>query len=170
MTRKAPRSGSIAPPIDYSPSGAALDHDPIRLNRIMIASFCWSMISGQTLRVCPEGKPVPTPHQVRGRLFPDHALESRDRLRRLAGAERAQRRGVAVDPLLDDLAGPDAEFVDAAPAEPLTVDDAGGLPLDDHPVAARGPVQQLPDEIRRRRGLHFHQTVEFASRDRPVHQ
>src|SRR6266568_2107454 len=68
MTRKAPRSGSIAPPIDYSPSGAALDHDPIRLNRIMIASFCWSMISGQTLRVCPEGKPVPT--------FPDHALKA----------------------------------------------------------------------------------------------
>jgi hypothetical protein len=27
-------------------------------------SFCMSMISGQTLRVCPEGKPVPT--------FPDH--------------------------------------------------------------------------------------------------
>src|SRR5712672_683604 len=76
MTRKAPRSGSIAPPIDYSPSGAALDHDPIRLNRIMIASFCWSMISGQTLRVCPEGKPVPTPHQVRGRLFPDHARKA----------------------------------------------------------------------------------------------
>src|SRR3981189_1383893 len=23
------------------------------------------------------GKPVPTPHQVRGRLFPDHALEDR---------------------------------------------------------------------------------------------
>src|SRR6266478_10248496 len=46
---------------------AMLDHDPIRLNRIMISSFCWSMISGQTLRVCPEGKPVPT--------FPDHALK-----------------------------------------------------------------------------------------------
>src|SRR5467141_4221347 len=45
----------------------ALDHDPIGLNRIMISSFCWSMISGQTLRVCPEGKPVPT--------FPDHALK-----------------------------------------------------------------------------------------------
>src|SRR5216684_3241396 len=45
---------------------AMLDHDPIRLNRIMISSFCWSMISGQTLRVCPEEKPVPT--------FPDHAL------------------------------------------------------------------------------------------------
>src|SRR6266581_2930379 len=28
--------------------------------------FCLSMISGQTLRVCPEGKPVPT--------LPDHAL------------------------------------------------------------------------------------------------
>src|ERR1700675_4662788 len=39
------------------------------------------------------------------------ALESRDRLQRLAGAERAQRRGVAIDPLLDDLAGLDAEFV-----------------------------------------------------------
>ena len=36
--------------------------------------FCWRMISGQTPRVCPEGKPEPTPHQVRGRLFPDHAL------------------------------------------------------------------------------------------------
>src|SRR6266566_7266937 len=45
---------------------AMLDHDPIRLNRIMISSFCWSMISAQTLRVCREGKPVPT--------FPDHAL------------------------------------------------------------------------------------------------
>src|SRR5215211_2460691 len=37
-------------------------------------SFCLSMIP----RVEPEGmlfgKPVPTPHQVRGRLFPDHAL------------------------------------------------------------------------------------------------
>jgi hypothetical protein len=32
------------------------------------------MISAQTLRVCREGKPVSTPHQVRGRLFPDHAL------------------------------------------------------------------------------------------------
>src|SRR3979411_2798153 len=47
-----------------------LDHDPIRLNRIMISSFCWSMISAQTLRVCREGKPVPT--------FPDHALRRRN--------------------------------------------------------------------------------------------
>src|ERR1700704_1281397 len=52
-----------------------LDHDPIRLNRIMISSFCWSMISAQTLRVCREGKPVPT--------FPDHALT------RLAGSANA---------------------------------------------------------------------------------
>jgi hypothetical protein len=28
-------------------------------------------------RVCREGKPVSTPHQVRGRLFPDHALRKR---------------------------------------------------------------------------------------------
>src|SRR5712672_2114078 len=40
-----------------------------RLDRIMISSLCLSMISGQTLRVCPEGKPVST--------FPDHAVESR---------------------------------------------------------------------------------------------
>src|SRR5882724_12163033 len=32
----------------------------------MISSLCLSMISAQTLRVCREGKPVPT--------FPDHAL------------------------------------------------------------------------------------------------
>jgi hypothetical protein len=43
-----------------------LDHDPLGLKRIMILSPCLSMIFGQTLRVCPEGKPVPT--------FPDHAL------------------------------------------------------------------------------------------------
>src|SRR5713101_4244396 len=35
-------------------------------NRHPALSFCLSMISGQTLRVCPEGKPVST--------FPDHAL------------------------------------------------------------------------------------------------
>jgi hypothetical protein len=33
----------------------------------MISSFCLSMISAQTLRVCREEKPVPT--------FPDHTLE-----------------------------------------------------------------------------------------------
>jgi DHA2 family methylenomycin A resistance protein-like MFS transporter len=32
----------------------------------MISSSCLSMITGQTLRICPEGRPVPT--------FPDHAL------------------------------------------------------------------------------------------------
>src|SRR5882672_8928021 len=33
------------------------------------------MISAQAPRgVCREEKPVSTPHQVRGRLFPDHAL------------------------------------------------------------------------------------------------
>src|ERR1700738_5102407 len=42
---------------------------------IPLYHFCLSMISGQTLRVCPEGKPVPT-HRVvaRGHAFPDHAL------------------------------------------------------------------------------------------------
>jgi len=82
-------------------------------------------------------------------------LESGDRLQRLAGAKRAQRRGVAVDPLLDDFAGCETEFIDAAPVKPRAVDNAGGLPLDDHDVAARGPVEQLPDKIRRGRGLHL---------------
>jgi hypothetical protein len=52
----------------------APERDDFSSNRHPALSFCWSMISGQTLRVCPEGKPEPTPHQVRGRLFPDHAL------------------------------------------------------------------------------------------------
>src|SRR5882672_6974150 len=52
-----------------------LERDDFSSNRHPALSFCLSMISAQTLRVCREGKPVPTPHQVRGRLFPDHALE-----------------------------------------------------------------------------------------------
>src|ERR1700688_4126388 len=47
----------------------------IRLDPIMISSFCLSMIFGQTLRVCPEGKPVPT--------FPDHALRRNHQVDRL---------------------------------------------------------------------------------------
>ncbi len=40
------------------------------LDKATALSFCLSMISGQTLRVCPEGKPVPT-HRVvaRGHAF-----------------------------------------------------------------------------------------------------
>jgi hypothetical protein len=52
----------------------APERDDFSSNRHPALSFCWRMISGQTPRVCPEGKPEPTPHQVRGRLFPDHAL------------------------------------------------------------------------------------------------
>jgi hypothetical protein len=43
-----------------------LERDDFSSSRHSALSFCLSMISGQTLRVCPEGKPVPT--------FPDHAL------------------------------------------------------------------------------------------------
>jgi len=43
-------------------------------------------------------------------------------------------------------------------------------PFDDDDVAARGPVQQLPDEIRRRRGLHLQQAIKFASRNRSANQ
>src|ERR1700687_4113486 len=46
----------------------ALELDDFSSNRHPALSFCWSVISAQTLRVCREGKPVPT--------FPDHALAS----------------------------------------------------------------------------------------------
>jgi hypothetical protein len=45
-----------------------LERDDFSSIRHLAQSFCWSMISAQTLRVCREGKPVPT--------FPDHALAS----------------------------------------------------------------------------------------------
>jgi len=65
--------------LDRRRSASRLERDDFSSNRHPALSFCLSMISGQTLRVCPEGKPVPTPHQVRGRLFPDHALTSAGR-------------------------------------------------------------------------------------------
>src|SRR6202043_2267030 len=43
-----------------------LERDDFSSNRHPALSLCLSMISAQTLRVCREGKPVPT--------FPDHAL------------------------------------------------------------------------------------------------
>jgi hypothetical protein len=48
-----------------------LERDDFSSNRHPALSFCLSMISAQTLRVCREGKPVPT--------FPDHALEPKCR-------------------------------------------------------------------------------------------
>src|SRR6266849_5493552 len=52
-----------------------LERDDFPSNRHPALSFCLSVISAQTLRVCREGKPVPT-HRVvaRGHAFPDHAL------------------------------------------------------------------------------------------------
>src|ERR1700736_4996907 len=44
----------------------APERDDVSSNRHPSLFFCLSMISAQTLRVCREGKPVPT--------FPDHAL------------------------------------------------------------------------------------------------
>src|SRR4030088_701165 len=49
-----------------SSRGVGLERDDFSSNRHPALSFCLSMISAQTLRVCREGKPVPT--------FPDHAL------------------------------------------------------------------------------------------------
>src|ERR1700675_721832 len=64
--------------VDVGPCPGSLERDDISSNRHPALSFCSSMISGQTLRVCPEGKPVPTHRAVaRGHAFPDHALASR---------------------------------------------------------------------------------------------
>src|SRR5882724_10522508 len=59
------------------------------MNRIMISSLCLSMISGQTLRVCPEGKLAPT--------FPDHALAGLARGLYRIGAGLADQRGILSD-------------------------------------------------------------------------
>src|SRR3981081_2554558 len=51
-----------------------LERDDFSSNRHPALSFCLSMISGQTLRVCPEGKPVATFPGSCCRLKPDRAL------------------------------------------------------------------------------------------------
>src|SRR6267143_4029332 len=50
-------------------STTPLERDDFSSNRHPALSYCLSIISAQTLRVCREGKPVPT--------FPDHALGER---------------------------------------------------------------------------------------------
>src|SRR6266403_4149673 len=53
----------------------------------MISSFCRSMISGQTLPVCPEGKPVPTfPDQALKKLLGRHAEQDPPDLLEMGGA------------------------------------------------------------------------------------
>src|SRR5882724_712086 len=54
------------PQLKIFQESSRLERDDFSSNRHPALSFCLSMISAQTLRVCREGKPVPT--------FPDHAL------------------------------------------------------------------------------------------------
>src|SRR5271170_7113076 len=93
-----------------------LERDDFSSNRHPALSSCLSMISGQTLRVCPEGKPVPT--------FPDHALEihpqSDAAVDSVADRLRSQR---AVDKEIDDPAIDNAESQPAAIFEPVLVSD-----------------------------------------------
>src|SRR5882724_6244241 len=53
MSRDLPRQERL--------TSIRLERNDFSSNRHSALSFCLSMISGQTLRVCPEGKPVPTP-------------------------------------------------------------------------------------------------------------
>src|SRR5688500_11987001 len=87
------------------------------------------------------------------------------RLQYIAALSRAHRRSVRVDDLFGDLAVAQAKLVDAAEVEALSADDARGLPLDDHHVAARGPVEQLPDEVRRLLLLDVVQTPKLGAGD-----
>src|ERR1700704_2682375 len=70
-------------PISHS---SVLERGDFSSNRHPAPSFCLSMISGQTLCVCPEGKPVPT--------FPDHAPERFQTKWSLAGAGFMQTASV----------------------------------------------------------------------------
>src|SRR5579871_3254725 len=73
----------------------------------------------------------------------------KQRLEGAAITQRPQRRGIGIDALLDDLAILQLELVDAAKRKAAAIDKAVALPLDDDGIAARGPVEQLPDKIRR---------------------
>ena len=85
-----------------------------------------------------------------------------------SAARRPQRRGVHVDGLLGDPSVAQAELVDAAPVDPLAARGARGLPFDDHDVAARRPVEQLPDMIGRGLAHQLGQAAQLLARDRPV--
>src|ERR1700692_3507060 len=70
------------------------ERDSTGLNHARRPFSCLSIISGQTLRVCPEGKPVPT--------FPDRALiksvKMMDRPVTVADTEAIGRRDRGADP------------------------------------------------------------------------
>src|ERR1700692_3146164 len=66
-------------------TSSRLERDDFSSNRHPALSFCLSMISAQTLRVCREGKPVPT--------FPDRALFARRRLPRIGNGLIKLRHG-----------------------------------------------------------------------------
>jgi hypothetical protein len=63
---------AAAVPVARTSTGL-IEPDSTELNQTLSVSSYLSLIFGQTLRVCPEGKPVST--------FPDHALASRPILR-----------------------------------------------------------------------------------------
>jgi hypothetical protein len=110
--------------------------------------------------------PVCSPADVRRSALSSPAGEARaatlklqQRLRHAAGSCRPQRRGIHIDPLLDDLARLETPLVDAPKIAASSCDQTRAPPFDDDHVAARRPIQKLPDEIR---GGLFLQLVEPA--------
>src|SRR6266568_2751210 len=82
-----------------------------------------SMISAQTLRVCRKGKPVPTPHQVRGRLFRIMLVPAR--LGRRAGQQNPEHSSGSISSLL--VAADVADDVGHVLVAFLFVGDEGGI-------------------------------------------
>src|SRR5690242_7497127 len=103
-------------------------------------------------------------------IYADYArvLERYHRTQSKAFGGRTQRRSVHVDALLGDLAVAQEELVDAAPVEALPAGGTGVLPFDDHGVAAGGPIEQLPDAVRRALLHQLGEPAELLAEHRPV--
>ena len=82
---------SAQSPVSIRSKRERLERDDFSSNRHPALSFCLSTISGQTLRVCPEGKPAPT--------FPDRALVLSHREKQKYGQQRrgAKNEGSELD-------------------------------------------------------------------------
>src|SRR5438309_4168440 len=99
---------------------------------------------------------------------PSESVQPNERLRPYDAARRPQGRRIHVDPLLRDASVAQPELVDAAPIDPPPAGGARRLPFDDHDVATRRPVEQLPDMVGRCLAHQFGEATQFLAGHRPV--
>jgi CBS-domain-containing membrane protein len=116
------------------------------------------MISAQTLRVCREGKPLHTPHQVRGGLFPDHApgggIMRPDWREALRGCDRKNAVAGAVAGLGGAIAIGGMEWFSLSARYPLAA-----IPFATSIVLVIGGPETGPAQPRALIGGHFISTV-----------